>query len=238
MRRILLLLSIALVAFAFNAQAASVVPNQLYQLLDHPDGSLTNLPDGVSYGVRVDALGGSAANRTFSTEQDGASVTLFWDGATNIVTITGQVSNNRTNELFDLNYVLQPATTAAGPDGGFEVLSDSLGFSATGTLSNGDITIDLVGSNPNNNNIFRALGDNHRCGTAPCVSDLVARGWIDVVLNGEFNDVEFDDAYFSRSQSVNDFLVQLQPVPIPAALPLLFSGMLGFSLFARKKSVS
>jgi hypothetical protein len=34
----------------------------------------------------------------------------------------------------------------------------------------------------------------------------------------------------------NDWLVQMTPVPVPAALPLLASGLLGFSVFSRRKA--
>ena len=38
------------------------------------------------------------------------------------------------------------------------------------------------------------------------------------------------------TNGTNDWLVQMKPVPVPAALPLLASGLLGFSVFSRRKA--
>ena len=40
------------------------------------------------------------------------------------------------------------------------------------------------------------------------------------------------------TRNTNDWLVQLQPVPIPAALPMLLSGLLGFSVFSRRRKAA
>jgi hypothetical protein len=211
-----LLVSLFLLACVSSIQASTLTPG-LYQLLDHPDSALTNLPV-VSYGLRLDQLGGTAAERTFSATQDGAFVTLDWDGSTAI--ISGSFSNNATNELWTILYTLTPTVMTAE---GFEVTNAS--GSGTGTLSNGMTVINLAGKSSSAGVIFSALADGYRCSGEPCIDGedtAVARGWLTV------------DGYASGS---NDFLVQLTPVPLPAALPLLLSGVLGFSVFSRKKQL-
>ncbi len=71
-------------------------------------------------------------------------------------------------------------------------------------------------------NVFTADDSGHRCGSHEGCGPLVARGWVVP---------EFFDPVGS-----NDWLVQLTPVPVPAALPLLISGLLGFSFFSGKKA--
>lgn len=229
MKRIFM--SIALMVFAFNVQAATLAPGQ-YQLLDHPDSGLTNVGAGITYGLRIDALGGSAANRTFSTQQDGARVILDWDGS--VATLSGQVSNNATNELYDLSYILDPTTSVAN---GFNVV-DSIGIEGLGSLTSVNNPLDtiLLTGAASQGIIFSALADGYRCDDPrsgeQCINGdetAVARGWLNVNINGD---------EFSRDKYTNDFLVQLTPVPLPAALPLLVTGLLGFSAFSRKKSTS
>ncbi|MEM7401032.1 MAG: hypothetical protein AAF304_03675 [Pseudomonadota bacterium] len=191
------------------AQAASVIPNLTYVLSDHPDAVLTNLPD-VTYGIRLDQLGGSDANRTFSTTQDGALTTLFWDdmgngnSADDIVSITGTVSRNSDNSIWNVSYTLTG------------IIEDTSGFVATagsGALTNGAMSIQLIGEANIENYVFLALGDGHRI-SGDNTSE-VGRGWLE------------------PNSSTDDWLVRLTPVPIPAALPLFFVGLL--SIFGVRK---
>ena len=94
------------------------------------------------------------------------------------------------------------------------------GFKATGGVGTITHSMDtmivfaLTGKTNTNGYSFYALGDGHRI-SHDYTSD-VGRGWIEAPYT-------------------NDWLVQFTPVPVPAALPLLLSGLLGFSLFSRKK---
>lgn len=212
-----LFVSVLLLALASSLQASTLTPG-LYQLLDHPDSALTDLPV-VSYGLRLDALGGTAAERTFSAEQDGAFVTLDWDGSTAV--ISGAFSNNATNELWKIEYTLSPTTSVAD---GFQV--SEMGGSGSGSITNGYDEYFLTGESAGGI-IFSALADGHRL--AGDDETPVARGWLGVDTEGY--------GYYDYSGS-NDFLVQLTPVPLPAALPLLLTGVIGFSVFSRRKSVS
>lgn len=212
-----------------SAHSAMVEPDIEYVLSDHPDASLTDLMNDITYGLRLDSLGGSAAARTFSTTQDGARVTLLWNGMTDTVVISGQVSRNSDNLLWDIMYTLNDASEVLGS--GFEVLDNNMSPpEGTGFIERGSDRFDLTGTvDPLPGIIFRALGDAHRCESPTtsgeaCSSDLIARGWLRVK-----NEYGYD-----ITKGLNDWLVQLTPVPIPAALPLLLSGLLGFTFFARK----
>lgn len=215
-------LAIILLFTISAANAASVIPNLTYILGDHPDGNLTSLPD-VSYGLRLDdptfsmvGSGGDGSNgaKTFSTTQETASVSLFWDNmadmddSNDIVTITGQLSRNSDNSIWDLTYTLTDITAVTD---GFAAAS------ASGTLSNGGTNFTLDGEANTSGYVFLALGDGHRL--ANDTTSEVARGWL------------------LPPGPTEDWLVTLTPVPVPAALPLLLSGILGFSFFSRKKGV-
>ena len=227
MKRWAFLFLISLVAS--SAHAAIVEQDVPYILSDHPDAALTDLglANPITYGLRLDSLGGSAAERTFSTTQDGAFVTLLWSGTQ--VTIEGQVSRNSDNSLWDVSYILE-GVTATGT--GFEVLASG-GGGGSGVISNDDnsFEFDLFGK-AGNDVIFTALGDGHRCDDpqsgVECTTDRIGRGWLKVY--------EQKDSYKKDiTHGYNDWLVQLTPVPVPAALPLMLSGLLGFAFFSRKK---
>ena len=192
-----------------SASHASVVQNQQYLLLDHPDGALTS---SGPYGLRLDSLLPDGAGPTFSVELNGANAILEWVGST--ATIVGTVWNNSTNELWS---VMQTFTGVTAVAGGFQAAGGLL------TVTDPSMNEILFDATPDGN-VFTADDSGHRCaGHAGC-GPLVARGWVVPQL--------FDPV------GSNDWLVQLTPVPVPAALPLLVSGLLGFSFFSRKKDVS
>ena len=204
---------------ATSAQAA-VESNVLYILGDHLDGQLTDLPE-ITYGLRLDDFAttgsggdGSAAAATFSTTQDSAYVTLLWEdqGTLNtdddIATVSGTLTRNSDNSVWEVNYVLSDITAQAD---GF------VAGSGSGYIANGATIYDLSGEMDSNDQVFVALADGHRLpGDA---TSEVARGWL--LPNG----------------STDDWLVTLTAVPIPAALPFLFVGLFGLSLVSRKRSV-
>lgn len=204
------LLTILILSTLSLANAAQVVPGQ-YLLLDHPDGQLFK-SDGVPYGLRLDEFAnfgtggdGSVGAKTFSTQANGVSAILNWDGGA-IATITGTLNRNSNDSVWDVIYTLTGVSAVAGVNGGFVASGGS------GILTNGLDQIILTGV-LDGSDVFRALGDGHRL---PGNSEQVARGWL------------------SPNGTTNDWLVQLTPVPIPAALPLLISGLLGFSFFSRR----
>ena len=202
---------------ASTANAAMVLPNITYFLGDHPDAALQTLPD-ITYGLRLDSkadLGsggdGTNAAKTFSTTQETASVTLFWDNmgdmddSNDIVTITGQLSRNSNSSIWDVLYTLTDITAVAN---GFKAETGS------GSISNGGDIFNLDGIANGNGYVFLGLADGHRLGGG---DEEVGRGWLE------------------PGSSTDDWLVTLTPVPVPAALPLLISGILGFSIFSHRR---
>ena len=199
---------VLLCILAINVSHASIVQNQQYLLLDHPDSALTNSLGHGPYGLRLDALLPNGVGPTFSVELNGAEAILQWVGDT--ATIVGKVWNNSTNELWN---VMQTFTGVTAVAGGFQAAGGEL------TIIDTSLNEFLFDATPAGN-VFTADASGHRCASHDGCGPLVARGWI--------------VPRFTDPVGSNDWLVQLTPVPIPAALPLLISGLLGFSLFSRK----
>lgn len=193
------------------AFAATLTPGS-YFLLDHPDGQL-NTQD---YGLRLDILDPpSGVGPTFSVQQNGASAILNWDGGST-ATITGTMLNNATGNLWSVEHNLTGVSAVGGPNGGFSATGGTL----TATVAAADQS--LYGANvytffsvPAGGDAFLALGDDHRCGKRPDCGPLIARGWLN--LSGE--------PLGSGGATVEDWLVQLTPVPLPAGVWLLLGGL-------------
>tara|TARA_B110000238_G_C16029564_1_gene396842 strand:- start:234 stop:854 length:621 start_codon:yes stop_codon:yes gene_type:complete len=200
---------ILLFVLTIGTSHASVMQNQQYLLLDHPDSALTS---SGPYGLRLDAFLPNGAGPIFSVELGGARSVLEWIGTT--ATITGTVFNNVTSERWNIMQTFENVTAVAG---GFQAGSGLL------TVTDPSLNEFLFDATPGGN-VFTADNSGHRCGSHAGCGPLVARGWVIP---------QFFDPVGS-----NDWLVQLTPVPVPAALPLLISGLLGFSFFSRKKASS
>ena len=201
---------ILLYVLTISVSHAAIVQGQDYLLLDHPDSALTNSPGHGPYGLRLDSLLPNGAGPTFSVELNGASVILNWIGTT--ATIVGQVWNNSTNELWS---VMQTFSNVSAIPGGFQASSGEL------TVTDPSMNVFLFDATPAGN-VFSADDSGHRCGSHAGCGPLVAKGWV--------------VPKFTDPVGANDWLVQLTPVPIPAALPLLISGLLGFAFISRKKA--
>ncbi len=225
-------LSIILIVSAMTANAATVVPNLTYILGDHPDGNLTSLPD-ITYGLRLDdgsfslfgsGGDGSEAARTFSTTQETAFVSLFWDNmgdmddSNDIATITGTLSRNSDNSIWNVTYTLTDITA---------VTDGFIAKSATGTLSNGGDIFALDGEAQTSpaivvdgtsytDLVFLALGDGHRL-SGDTTSEVI-RGWL------------------LPTGPTEDWLTTLTPVPLPAAVWLFGTALAGLIGFSRKTS--
>ena len=89
-----------------SAPAGVILPGQ-YFLLDHPDGSISPPP----YGLRMDDLG-----FTFSTELNGASVVLTWNGGAT-ATLIGSLWNNQAAEMWTVDYTLTGVLAEPGNQG-------------------------------------------------------------------------------------------------------------------------
>ena len=204
----------------FSTANAAIMQNQEYFLLDHPDGALVGSHG--PYGLRIDAIAPPVgAGPTFSTQLGGASARLVWTG--NTASIIGTLWNNETETLWD---VVQQFNDVVAVAGGFTAGSGSL------TLTDDMNNIFTFDATPAGN-VFTADDSGHRCASHMDCGPLVARGWV-VPKYGDFE----KDKYGKIRYGTNDWLVQLTPVPVPAALPLLLSGLLGFSFFSRRRAQS
>lgn len=198
---------------------ATIIENQEYFLLDHPSSALTSSHG--PYGLRLDSLAPPVgAGPTFSTELGGARVTLEWNGME--ASILGTVYNNTTMKLWEVSQTLTDIVAVTG------------GFKATGgelVLTDPYDNIFVYSAVPDGSgNVFRADNSGHRCNGHDECGPLVARGWL-LPKAGDFEKDDYGKVFYGT----NDWLVQLTPVPVPAALPLLISGLLGFSLISRKR---
>lgn len=205
-------------ALSALASANTVAPGN-YFLLDHPNGALSS-----DYGLRLDILDPPSGNGpTFSTTLGGARVTLSWDGS-GTATISGTIFNNETGNLWSITHVLS-GVTATGS-----------GFTATG----GTMTVNVAAADqllygatvytfysvPAGGDAFIAQGDNHRCGNTQDCGPLIARGWLNIAGAG----VAGNDG------SIDDWLVQLRPVPLPAAIWLLLATLGVFRVGALRRA--
>ena len=203
------LITVAMMAFASSAFADAVVPG-IYRLLDHPDGAISPPP----YGLRVDFLNPPPGpGPTFSTELGGAGVFLTWDGGTT-ATISGSLYNNETGSLWTIEQTLTGITATPGPDGGFEATGAgalTLFVAAADQLLYGATEFTGTSKQLNSGQTFIANGSSYRCGGHTDCGPLTARGWI--MLDG------------TSGSTTDDWLVQMTPVPLPAAAWLLLSGL-------------
>ncbi len=186
------LLTIATFIAAGSVQAGVILPGQYY-LLDHPDGAISPPP----YGLRLDDIGA-----TLSTELNGASVILDWNGGTT-ASITGTLWHNQLGEMWTVDYTLTGVVAAGG----------NQGFSATGgtgTLTDALLNdIIMTGKQDVSGSAFDFLADGDRLGGFPAFpSDTpVGRGWLE------------------PGGSTNDWLVIGVPVPEPGTALLVGMGL-------------
>ena len=190
-------LAMVSVLFAGHSMAATLTAG-IYQLLDHPDGNLTGSQG--PYGLRLDVIDPpNGAGPVFSTELNGASVFLTWDGGAN-ASISGSVYNNATMELWQVSHVFTGVTAVAGPNGGFTADGGTL------TVTDFDNNVTVYQSHIDTQGTgvaFLALGDDHRCQNhEPDCGPFVARGWL-------------------NATGTNDWLVQLTPVPFTCRATLV-----------------
>ena len=178
---------------ASSASALGILLPGSYTLLDHGDGNL-----GPDYGLRMDSLG-----ELFSVELGGASVTLDWDGGVT-ATITGELHNNTTFQLWDVSYTLT-GVVADGANAGFRATA------ATGTLTDpSSVVTNLIGKADGTGFVFAFLADGHRIDgdtTTP-----VGQGWL------------------LPPDSTQDWLVRAEAAPEVATWLLLGSALAALGL--------
>ena len=167
------------------------------------------------YGLRLDQLG--LVDDTFSTQDGSAAAFLSWNGLEGIsgeASITGTLYHSELG-LVNVSHIF---TGISAVSEGFEATGGDLVLTYAEGINIGNVIID-TDSRQNGDGIgFTALGDSHRCAGHSGCGPFVARGWLE------------------PDGSTDDWLVQLQPVPVPAAFPLFASAMLALFGLRRKKA--
>ena len=225
----------AFLAFA----ASSVAASTLYNVYDHSDGTQTDGPEYFDYGLRLDGLGGSTNPDNFwsfeaigdgMTDTRNASLATlevdFSAGANGEAYLVGQMRNNGTGDLWNLDVLITDLTVLGGSGG-----TTSFAASAwSGTLSRGAATFNLAGKTKNATEGQFTLafgsglsGADWRVG--PLGETSTAAGWV-LSANG-----------FTLANT-NDFLftVELAPVPLPAGAWLLIGGLGALVTVKRRKT--
>ncbi len=205
-------------ALAITEAGATV---QLYNLHNHPDGNAA----APFYGLRLDdLLGHGIYTFDFDDVDNGAAMFLETDG-TSFLRIhghayggldTGSEYENPTLWAIDFTYT----TIGSLDDGG---VADLTGDSGTGTIQSGDNTFYLTSYPGSFSNAF-FFGDEDGSGHRG-FAGLSGWGWLTYSDNP--ND---DNPYVAAS----DFLFTATPVPVPAAVWLLGSALLGLGFVRRK----
>ena len=166
------------------ASAGTISPG-VFELLDHPDGNLTNSQG--PYGLRLDSQDPPPGNGpTFSVEIPAGVVTLTWPGGST-ATIEGVLHNNFTGQEWDLTYDLTGVSMVSN---GF-VASGGSGSLTALALAGPDsdpigTVITITGEQNNGGDAFVFRADGHRLSGDNATA--VGRGWLDA---NSTNDVLF-----------------------------------------------
>jgi hypothetical protein len=211
MKRVIFALMLgALLGFTGTLHAATVT----YILGDHPDASLYQGNPNDPYGLRYDAADPPGDGPTFSVGTNlgglGGPVTLSWDDSlAGVATLSGTLERNDDGTFWTVNYTLSGLASIGG-SGGFTATA---GTGSVDEIGGALRSIALNGEQNPNGYAFIFNDDGHRL---PTSDDWVGRGWLD------------------PTDSVDDWLVTAQIVPVPAAV-WLFGSALGLMGFARRR---
>ena len=218
-------------AFLLVGQASAAT---IYNLFDHSDGNRSDGPEYFEYGLRLDSVGGANNPNSFwsfESSDDGNAqlpassslATLSVDFARDAASISGQLRNNGTGELWTIDYSLSGLTILDGTLLGDAGVGTSFGaVSGAGSLINSDssVSIALDGLLDSRDEFAftlafeSGLGDGISFRSGPLGETNTAGGWID-------------------APGTNDFLATVSPVPLPAAGWMLLSALSGLGLIRR-----
>ncbi|MEO1612666.1 MAG: VPLPA-CTERM sorting domain-containing protein [Pseudomonadota bacterium] len=213
MKRMITASAVALGMFASAATAAT------YNLHDHRAGGLASQFD---YGLRLDALTDprtAASFWSFETEQDESLARLIVDIDAGTASAFGKMRNNDDNALWDLSLAMT-GVSAIGTDGSFGATA------YTGTLTKGTETLDIIGKqkNVNGTDFAWTLFLSDPGGNADFRGPNIAAGWV----------LSVDGGTTMLSGGANDFLAEVQVVPLPAGILLLLTGVGVLGVVKRK----
>ncbi len=231
-------LKYALVAGACALASVTVATAATFDLYDHPDAAKTKSPtfpgpnDPVFYGLRLDGSYGENNRKSYWSFEDSdgnglsnSLATMSIAGTT--ATISGNMRNNATGDLWEVSYVLTDIQSIAGVEPNdflaFRTLADANGTGYIRNLAENKSFL-LSGKAPNND-ISRATfefdDDGHRLSGDN--STFVGRGWV-FIQDCDYSGANCttNDPFYDPAQ---DFLFQAQVVPLPAAAWLMLGGI-------------
>ena len=263
MKKILSIIFLTFFVASF-ANAANVVPNLLYQLYDHPDGNLgTNyglrldsINPGGSAASRTFSTQSTLGSYLFWNEENPSGAAIFGQLTRNsdltewlviyvmdaTASATGYTSTvgagllwNGGNQLYGLLGKQNGdglSFIAQGDGHRLPNNTDEVGRGWLKVFDLGQFLPEPIMEEENGMSMTQLL--------AAAVSDDMRdeqnrHSWKERLKKLIFVCKKYEEKC-DITKGTNDWLVTMQPVPVPAALPLLASGLLGFSVFARKKA--
>ena len=187
-----------------------------FQLGDHPDAALYQSDPTSPYGLRYDAAPPAGSGPTFSVGTNlgglGGAVYLTWDDANLAAgaTLSGTLERNDDGTFWDVTYVLTGVTSDG--NGGIVATGGSGSVDENGGALR---SIALSGEQNGSGDAFIFANDGHRLAAS---TGWVGRGWL------------------LPSGSVDDWLVTAEPVPVPAAVWLFGTALLGLAGAKHRKN--
>ena len=222
----LILSAIFFVSWVTAASAVSMT----YAIFDHDRAAV----GAQNYGLRLDGLlGGLNPNAaefwSFEDMAGNSKVKLTVDVANGTGSVAGQMRRNSDNSIWDLALTLTGVVSFAGNGAAAnDIDAGANSFGATdwfGTLT-GAVVFDLIGKDKNINGVdyqWTFFEQNPSVGGDFRVPNISA-GWVSTVDGGS-----------SMLNGTNDFIGQMQVVPLPASVLLLLSGLGGLGVLARRR---
>ena len=227
--------SLLVASSIFAASSASAITIGTYELSNHPDGNQSPPP----YGLRLDGLltGNSNEEYTFDFDHVLSYMTLTWDGTKIVIdgqAYGGEDNNNNaspgyvsgTTAVWDIHFEYTIGISQPGDAGGVDDLyvnADGMNF---GTISSplGSYSLEDKADNW----LSFQLGDTANGSGHRGFSGISGWGWVnygDDCVNDTCSHVRASDWLFTATL-----------VPVPAAVWLFASGLLGLVSVARRDS--
>ena len=221
------------VASAFVATNANAITTGTYVLSNHPAGGVAP----PLYGLRLDGLLGDPAKEyTFDFDHASSNMTLVWNGST--IVIDGQAFGGEdtgagygagTTDVWDIHFEYTVGISTPGGEGGVDdlvVISDNINFGTISSTTSGFGSFSLEDEAGDGGLAFQ-LGDEAGAGHRG-FAGISGWGWMNHGVDCEANDCSHVVA--------SDWLFTASPVPVPAAVWLFGSGLLGLVGVARRRA--
>lgn len=223
--------TLAATSLLFSASAGAVAIGK-YTLHSHPDGNQNPPP----YGLRLDGLltGNSNEEYTFDFDHPSSNMTLVWDGSK--IVIDGQAFGGEdegnsykagTTAVWDIHFEYTVGVSQPGGEGGLndvKVNADNANFGTVNSVLGSFELEDEAGSG-----LSFQLGDENGGGHRG-YNGISGWGW----LNHGPDCISSDCSHIYAS----DWLFTAKPVPVPAAIWLFGSGLIGLIGVSRRKSAA